>query len=138
MRYSPLIQFHLKIQVIMKKNNKGGKILNISSIFGIVSREMRNAYSSTKAGLIGLTRASSLDLAPDNILVNALCPGFTKTDMTASILSSSDMETLCEKIPMGRFAEEIEIAKAALFLCSDMNTYMTGQTLIADGGFVIQ
>jgi 3-oxoacyl-[acyl-carrier protein] reductase len=111
--------------------------LNISSIFGIVSKEKRDSYSASKTGLIGLTRAASIDLAPSSILVNALCPGFTKTDLTSSILSESDMKKLLQDVPMGRFAEPEEIAKAAVFLCSDMNTYMTGQTLIIDGGFTI-
>jgi len=122
---------------IMIKNNIEGKILNISSIFGIVSKEKRDSYSASKTGLIGLTRAASIDLAPSSILVNALCPGFTKTDLTSSILSESDMKKLLQDVPMGRFAEPEEIAKAAVFLCSDMNTYMTGQTLIIDGGFTI-
>ncbi len=124
-----------EIAKIMKKNKGGGKILNISSIFGSVSKEKRNSYSASKFGLIGLTKASSIDLAPHNILVNALCPGFTLTDLTKSVLSKEDMEKLCEDIPLGRFAQEDEIAQSALFLCSDLNTYITGQTLIADGGF---
>lgn len=122
----------------MKKNNHGGKILNISSIFGIVSKTRRNAYSASKTGLIGLTRASALDLAPFNILVNALCPGFTNTELTQSVLSRKDMEDLRQEVPLGRFAEVNEIARAALFLCSDLNTYITGQTLLVDGGFTIR
>jgi 3-oxoacyl-[acyl-carrier protein] reductase len=120
----------------MKKNNKGGKILNVSSIFGIVSKAKRDSYSASKFGLIGLTRASALELAPYNILVNALCPGFTSTELTMSILSKEEIKLLQKQIPMGRFAEAEEIAKAAIFLCSDLNSYITGQTLIVDGGFV--
>ncbi|MFH1581684.1 MAG: SDR family oxidoreductase [Pseudomonadota bacterium] len=115
----------------------GGKILNISSIFGVISRAMRNSYSASKSGLIGLTRASALDLAPYNILVNALCPGFTLTDLTKSMLSKTEMEDLADEVPMKRMADEAEIAQTALFLCSDLNTYMTGQVLVADGGYVI-
>jgi len=122
---------------IMKKNKTEGKILNISSIFGIVSRARRNAYSASKAGLIGLTRATALDLAPYGILVNALCPGFTMTDLTKSILSKEEIKQLCLEIPLGRFASEEEIAKSALFFCSDMNKYITGQTIIVDGGYTI-
>ncbi|MBU0630373.1 MAG: SDR family oxidoreductase [Candidatus Margulisbacteria bacterium] len=122
----------------MIKNNIKGKILNLSSIFGIVSKEKRASYSASKTGLIGLTRAAALDLAPHGILVNALCPGFTKTDLTASILSKNDIDLLCKEVPTGRFAEVEEIAKAAAFLCSDLNTYMTGQVLVVDGGFTIQ
>jgi len=125
---------------VSKKMKKagGGKILNVSSIFGIVSRAKRNSYSATKAGLIGLTKSSALDLAPYNILVNALCPGFTLTELTASILSKEDMKELNSQIPLGRFAAEHEIANTAMFLCSQLNTYMTGQTFIVDGGFVVR
>lgn len=123
---------------IMRKKKSGGKILNISSIFGLKSRAMRNAYSASKSGLIGLTRAAALDLAKDNILVNALCPGFTLTDLTQSILSKKEMKQLCEEIPMGRFANEHEIAITAVFLCSELNTYITGQTLTIDGGVMIR
>lgn len=122
---------------IMKKR-KNGKIVNISSIFGVVSREKRDAYSASKAGLIGLTRAVTLDLAKYNILVNALCPGFTLTKLTNSILDKEEKEDLRRKVPLQRMAKVDDIAKVAVFLCSDMNTYITGQTIIADGGFTIQ
>ncbi len=124
--------------ILMKKKRIKGRILNISSIFGLISRAKRNAYSATKAGLIGLTHASALDLAPSGILVNALCPGFVLTDLTKSILSKKDIALLKTQIPMGRFGTEEDIARAALFLCSDFNTYITGQTLVADGGVSIQ
>jgi 3-oxoacyl-[acyl-carrier protein] reductase len=122
----------------MKSNKSGGKILNISSIFAVVSKEKRNAYSASKTGLIGLTRSSALDLAPDNILVNAICPGFTMTELTKSVLSKKDMDMLKKEVPLQRFAEVDEIARAALFLCSGENTYITGQTLVVDGGFTIR
>jgi len=121
---------------VMKRQKDGGRIVNVSSIFGIVSRSWRNAYSATKFGLNGLTKSSALDLASHKILVNAVCPGFTLTDMTRGILSKKDMDELNQLIPLGRFAEEDEIARAAVFLCSDWNTYMTGETVIVDGGFV--
>jgi len=123
---------------VVKKNRKGGKILNISSIFGIVSRVKRSSYSASKTGLIGLTRSVALDLAPNNILVNALCPGFTLTELTTSILSKKEIKELTSKIPLGRFADVSEIARIAVFLCSDLNTYITGQTIIVDGGVTIQ
>lgn len=122
----------------MKLHGKGGRILNLSSIFGVVSKARRDAYSASKTGLIGLTRASALDLAPDSILVNAICPGFTMTELTKTILSKQDREVLKSEVPLGRFAEVDEIARAALFLCSPANTYITGQTLVVDGGFTIR
>ncbi len=120
---------------VMKRSGCGGKILNISSIFGIVSRFKRSSYSASKAGMIGLTRASMLDLAPFNILVNALCPGFTLTELTKSVLSEKEMKELSSEVPMSRFANVSEIANTALFLCSDLNSYMTGQVIVVDGGF---
>lgn len=120
---------------IMKRVGVGGKILNISSIFGIVSKEKRNSYSASKAGLIGLTRSCALDLAPHNILVNALCPGFTNTELTASVLSKEEMAAMASEVPLGRFAEVSEIATVAVFLVSNLNSYMTGQVLVVDGGF---
>jgi 3-oxoacyl-[acyl-carrier protein] reductase len=120
------------------KKKKQGKILNISSIWGTKSKKGRNAYAVSKTGLLGLTRTTALDLASYNILVNALCPGFTMTDLTKSTLSETEINTLSNQIPLKRFAKVEEIAKLALFLCSDINTYITGQTIIIDGGFTIQ
>jgi len=126
------------VSKIMIKNKNGGKILNISSIFGIVSKSQRGSYSASKAGLVGLTRAAALDLAPYNILVNALCPGFVKTELTYSILSPAEIKKIAADIPLRRFAHESEIAQVATFLCSDLNTYITGQAIVADGGFTSQ
>jgi len=123
-----------EISKIMKKN-KYGKILNVSSIFGVNSKEKRAAYSSSKWGLIGLTKASALDLAPYNVLVNSISPGFVKTDLTKKILGSAKMKSIAKSIPLNRLANPDEIAFASLFLCSDMNTYITGQNIIVDGGF---
>lgn len=123
---------------IMMQAGTGGKILNISSIFGVVSKEKRNSYSASKTGLIGLTRSCALDLARHNILVNALCPGFTNTELTASVLSTEEMAAMASEVPVGRFAEVSEIATIAVFLVSDLNSHMTGQTLIADGGFTVK
>lgn len=123
-----------EVAKVMKNNDQGGKMLNISSIFGVISKAKRNSYSTSKAGIIGLTRASALDLAPYNILVNALCPGFTSTELSASILSEKEMKAIASEIPLHRFADVSEIAKIAVFLCSDLNTYITGQTILVDGG----
>lgn len=115
-----------------------GKILNISSIFGTIAREKRDSYSASKAGLLGLTRAMALDLAPYGILVNALCPGYTDTKLTRTVLSKNEIFELSKQIPLGRLAKVEEIAKAAVFLCSDDNTYITGQTITIDGGISIK
>jgi len=118
------------------KKQKSGKIINIASIFSVVSKEKRSAYSSAKWGLIGFTKAVALDLAPFNILVNAVSPGFVDTDLTRQILGHENMKQLIETIPQGRLANPDEIAKVVLFLCSDQNTYITGQNIVVDGGFI--
>ena len=118
----------------MKKQNYG-KMINIASIFGVVSKEKRAAYSSTKWGLIGFTKATALDLAPFNILVNAVSPGFVDTDLTRRILGPENINQLVKTIPQGRLATSDEIAKVVLFLCSEQNTYITGQNIVVDGGF---
>jgi 3-oxoacyl-[acyl-carrier protein] reductase len=118
------------------KKQKSGQILNISSIFGVVSKAKRASYSTTKFGLIGFTKGLALDLAPYNILVNALSPGFVLTELTKSILTEDEMSRLSKDVPLQRFAQPEEIAKCVAFLISDDNTYITGQNIIIDGGFV--
>lgn len=120
------------------KQTKAGKIVNVSSIWGVVGKEKRAAYASSKTGLIGLTRVTALELARYNILVNSICPGFTMTELTKSSLSSTEMKKLAYDIPVKRFARVEEIAHAAVFLCSDLNTYITGQNIVVDGGFTIK
>lgn len=118
----------------MKKNNQG-KIVNISSIWGVRSKEKRTLYSSTKFGIIGQTKALARELAEYNILVNAICPGFTATDLTMQSLSKKELEDIINQIPIRRMAEPKEIAKSVKFLISSDNTYITGQTLVIDGGY---
>jgi 3-oxoacyl-[acyl-carrier protein] reductase len=112
-----------------------GRILNLSSVFSLVTRESRAAYSATKSGLNGLTRTCAVELAPDNILVNALCPGYVETEMTRRNNAPSDLTAIAASIPLRRLAEPAEIARFAGFLCSEENTYCTGQMLAVDGGF---
>jgi 3-oxoacyl-[acyl-carrier protein] reductase len=118
----------------MKEQNFG-KIINIASIFSVVSKEKRAAYSSSKWGLVGFTKAAALDLAPFNVLVNAVSPGFVDTELTRRILDIKEIKALTEKIPQGRLAKPEEIAEVVLFLCSDKNSYITGQNIVIDGGF---
>jgi 3-oxoacyl-[acyl-carrier protein] reductase len=122
------------VSKIMKKQGYG-KIVNIASVFSIVSRAKRAAYSTTKWGLVGFTKAIAHDLAPHNILVNAVSPGFVDTELTRRILGEKEIEKLVSSIPQKRLADAGEIAKAILFLTSDHNTYITGQNIIVDGGF---
>lgn len=112
-----------------------GRIVNIGSIFGHVSRSKRVSYSTSKFGLFGLTRAVALDYASRNVLVNVLGPGFVDTELTRSVLSNEEQAQLAASVPMGRFARVDEIAKAVLFLASAHNTYLTGQNILVDGGY---
>ncbi len=118
----------------MKINNYG-RIVNIGSIFGNISKEKRVCYTSTKYGLHGISVGTSVDLAKNNILVNTLSPGFVMTDLTKKNLNTTEINELKSKIPIGRFAETFEITKPILFLLSSYNTYLTGQNIIIDGGF---
>jgi 3-oxoacyl-[acyl-carrier protein] reductase len=124
-----------EVSRIMKRH-RYGRIVNIASIFGVISKSKRVLYSMSKFGVRGLTVGSAIDLAPHGILVNTVSPGFVLTELTRSILSPSEMEALASQIPLGRFAEPDEIAKVVLFLASGENTYLTGQNIVVDGGFV--
>ena len=123
------------ISPIMKRRHYG-RIVNIASIWGVIGKEKRSVYSISKFGLRGLTTGSAIDLAPYNILVNTVSPGFVMTELTRRNLSEQEMEELARQVPMGRFAEPEEIAKAVLFLASSHNTYITAQNVVVDGGFV--
>ena len=121
----------------MIKRRKG-KIINISSIFGSISKSKRASYSSSKSGLIGLTKASALDLAKYNILVNSVIPGFIDTKLTIKILVKNLMKKMKNQIPLKKIAKPDEIIPYIIFLSSDNNNYITGQNCVIDGGFVIQ
>lgn len=111
-----------------------GRIVNISSCYSIIGRAGRSAYTSTKAGLNGLTRAAALEYADHNILVNAVCPGFVETDLTHQNNTPAQIEAVCEQIPVRRLAQPSEVAELVHFLGSELNTYVTGQALLIDGG----
>jgi len=123
------------ISKIMKKN-RYGRIVNISSIYGHISKAKRAIYSTTKFGIRGLTVAASNELAKYGILVNSVSPGFVDTDMTRKILGAKGMKKVKGQIPAGRLATPKDISTLVLFLASDLNTYITGKDIIADGGYV--
>ena len=114
-----------------------GRIINIASIWGVITKEKRSLYTSTKTALTGLTRTLAVELASHNILVNTVSPGFTETELTKTSLSEEARSEIASKIPMGRFAQPEEMAKTVLFLASEENTYLTGQNIVIDGGFTI-
>ncbi|MDD4907507.1 MAG: SDR family NAD(P)-dependent oxidoreductase [Candidatus Omnitrophica bacterium] len=118
----------------MKKRGYG-RIINISSIFSVVTREKRSVYSMTKSALTAVTRTAAIELAPYGILVNAVSPGFIITDLTEKILGKKERENLVKQVPLRRFGSPGEISKIVLFLASDQNTYLTGQNIVVDGGY---
>mgnify|MGYP001321068025 FL=1 len=117
------------------KKNKSGKIINISSIYGSVSKEKRSLYSITKFGLNGLTKSSALDLAKFNILVNSISPGVFNTKLTRKILKKNGMKKVKLKIPLKKLGNPEMLANLCIFLCSNYNNYITGQNIIIDGGY---
>ena len=114
----------------------GGRIVNLSSIFGVRSKEFRTLYSLTKFGLTGVTKALARELGPDGILVNAVAPGYVDTEMTRKNVPQNELERLRGEIPLRRLATPAEIAKLVRFLISEENTYITGQSIVIDGGFL--
>ena len=115
-----------------------GRIVNISSIWGTVSKPGRVSYTLSKAGLNGMTRSLAVELAPCNVLVNAVAPGFVNTELTRQNNTPQEIEKIQQAIPARRLAEPAEVAEVVAFLCSDRNTYIVGQTLLVDGGFTCQ
>lgn len=118
----------------MKERNYG-RIVNIGSIWAVVSKTGRCVYSATKNGIHGVTNTLSVELAPNNILVNTVCPGFTLTELTKKNNTDQEIAAISEDIPLGRMAQPEEIAEVVYFLASEKNTYLTGQKITVDGGF---
>ena len=116
--------------------NGNGKVLFISSLYAIVSRERRLAYSSSKNALTGLMKTAALELAPAHIMVNAIAPGYVMTEMTRKNLSGEELAAICGNIPTGELQSEEDISNLAVFLCSEFNQNITGQLIAVDGGFL--
>ncbi len=116
------------------KKRKWGKIVNISSMFGVIARGKQVLYTATKHGINGVTKTLGLELARYNILVNSVCPGFTATDLVLRN-PPEKIKALEAEVPLGRLAKPIEIARLVHFLISEKNTYITGETLLIDGGY---
>ena len=117
-------------------HEKDGCIINISSMWGLRGASCEVAYSCTKAALIALTRSLALELAPSHIRVNCVAPGPIKTDMVEA-LGQEVMDMLAEETPLGRLGTPEDIAHAVAFFASDKSSFITGQVLTADGGFIV-
>ncbi len=117
-------------------HEKRGCIVNISSIWGQRGASCEAAYSATKAALIGLTRSLAMELALSNIRVNCVAPGVIRTDMV-QVLGEDTLRSLAEETPLGRLGTPEDIANAVAFLADDRASFLTGQVLTADGGFIV-
>lgn len=115
-------------------DKKYGKIVNVSSMWGMVGASMEVAYSASKAALIGYTKALAKELAPSGINVNCVCPGVIDTPMNARF-SKQDMLELAEQTPLGRIGKPEDVAELISFLCSEKSDFITGQVVACDGGF---
>ncbi|MBC7841931.1 MAG: 3-oxoacyl-[acyl-carrier-protein] reductase [Gemmatimonadaceae bacterium] len=115
---------------------RSGRIINISSVVGVIGNRGQANYAASKAGLIGLTKSVAKELASRNILCNAVAPGFIATDMTAA-LGPEQKKALESQIPLERLGNAADVASAVAFLASDHAAYITGQVLVVDGGMVM-
>ena len=150
-RWQFVIDVNLKGTVLMTrhsveqmKEQGAGAVVNIASIRGLIGypafvTDGFNPYPHSKGGVVNATRDMALGLAKSNIRVNAVCPGFTHTDMTRGTTENPEMyDRIVALHPIGRFAQPIEIARAVLFLASDEASFVTGACLVVDGGFTAQ
>lgn len=116
-------------------SQKSGKIINVSSMWGVCGASCETVYSATKAAVIGLTKALGKELAPSNVQVNCIAPGAIDTKMNNN-LSEEDKSAFADEIPMGRFGKPEEIAKTVAFLASEGSDYITAQVITVDGGLI--
>ena len=138
--FDAVIRVNLKGTYLLTKTvtrhmmkQRSGKVVNISSVVGMMGNAGQSNYAAAKAGIIGFTKSAARELASRNITVNAIAPGFIRTAMTAA-LSEAVQKAFLAQIPLGRFAEPREVAELALFLASDASSYITGQVIGINGG----
>lgn len=118
------------------KERKWGRVIHISSIMGQVSKDRRNIYSATKSALFGLARASAIDLGPYGITVNCLAPGPFLTDLPMTLLSDAEKQAFSDHTALGRWGQPPELVGPCLLLASNAGSYITGQVLFVDGGYL--
>jgi len=140
--YDDIIKINQKVpflltQAVLPNMKKigWGRIVNITSIFGHITKEYRAPYSTSKFGLDGMTAALSAEVAEFGILANCVGPGFIDTELTRTVLGEKGMNELRKRIPIKRLGKPEEVAKLVLWLVSAENTYLTGQNIMIDGGF---
>lgn len=117
------------------RQRRWGRIVNVASIWAEVSREQRASYSASKSGLVGMTRALAAEVARDGILANCVSPGVIDTDLTRKVLGADGVARVQQEIPIGRLGQPEEVAALVAFLASEQNTYISGQSILIDGGF---
>ncbi|WP_209123286.1 SDR family NAD(P)-dependent oxidoreductase [Alkalihalobacillus sp. BA299] len=127
-----------KYAVKVMKNNGGGNIINVASILGHVGTPAVLSYTSSKGAVVNMTRALALEYAKDNIRVNAICPGYIYTPALRDSLSGEEIRQLVDLHPIGRLGEVQEVAKSIVFLASDDASFITGTSLMVDGGYTAQ
>jgi 3-oxoacyl-[acyl-carrier protein] reductase len=117
------------------KRKQWGRIVNVSSIFGKIGKELRGSYAASKFALDGLTAALAAEVAVDGILAHCVAPGFVDTELTRSILGDEGIKNLVARVPIGRLAKPEEIAAFVAWLAGPENTFISGQNIAIDGGF---
>ena len=140
--YSKLLSVNLHAPLKLSRYLAGvmkeqgyGKIVNVASIWSVITRPQRGAYTISKNAIIGLTKTMGIELAKFGVLVNAISPGFTLTELTKTTNTKEEIEKISNNIPIRRMANPREMGSVILFLCSKENSYMTGQNIVVDGGF---
>jgi NAD(P)-dependent dehydrogenase (short-subunit alcohol dehydrogenase family) len=118
------------------KTRRWGRIIHISSIMGFISKEGRNVYCATKAALVGLARAEALEFGPFGITVNCIAPGPFLTDLPARLLSAEEKNDFAKRTALGRWGEPAELVGSVLLLAGNAGSYITGTTLVVDGGYL--
>ena len=127
--------FNMTKQVIRPMMKaKGGSIINMSSVIGLMGNAGQGSYAASKAGILGFTKSVAKELGSRNVRCNAIAPGFVETDMTSYLKEGEQADKYKAGIPLGRFGTAEDIANATLFLASDLSAYVTGQVLSVDGG----
>lgn len=144
-KWQEIMNIHLKGTYLCSKevskymiDQRFGKIVNISSIVGLAGFPMRTAYGPAKSAIVNLTKVLAIDLAPHKINVNAVAPGYIKTEMVENLIKNKKLnqKRICKRIPLKRIGSCEDVANLVEFLCSEKANYITGETIVVDGGWL--